>query len=165
MSSSDTTSAVEDVGSGVQGNIRAHGEPNLIMGQRGTETNTHTHSYWMKSTNPNEAERTAMRQRRTGQWRGRSSQDKKAKMFRRSAAGDRQKTEPNHKDLMTVVNKESRFVKVKEKELETNRMKREIMAHQGQQAVVDAPNQKVWKQGGHGYIDDVKPDDIIRVIL
>ena len=86
-------------------------------------------------------------------------------MFKRSAASNKLKTEPTHKDLMTVVNKESRFAKVKEKDTETSRMKREIMAHQGKQAVHDVPDQKIWKQGGHGYIDDKKPDDTIRVIL
>ena len=142
MSSNVTTSAVEDVGSGEQGNIQAQGESNLGMGQGTPKTKNNTHSSRVNTTNQITEERRAERQTRTGQWRARKAQDKKVRMFRSSAASDRLKTEPTHKDLMTVVNKENRFAKVKEKDTETDRMKREIMAHQGRQAVQDTPDQK-----------------------
>ena len=107
MSSNVTTSAVEDVGSGEQGNIQAQGESNLGMGQGTPKNKNNTHSSRVKTTNQNIEDRMADRQHRTGQWRARRSQDRKARMFRSSAVGDKLKAEPTHKDLMTVVNKEN----------------------------------------------------------
>ena len=107
MSSSVTTSTVEDVGSGEQGNIQAQRESNLGMGQGTPKNKNNTHSSRVNKTNQNMEDRMAVRQHCTGQWRARKAQDKKARMFRSSAAGDGLKTDPTHKDLITVVNKEN----------------------------------------------------------
>lgn len=39
------------------------------------------------------------------------------------------------------------------------------MAFQGRQAVLDATNAKDWKKRGHGFIEDRKPDNSVRVLL
>ena len=76
MSSSGTTSAVEDVGSGEQGNIQTQGESNLGTGRgtsitpghqvmtrddEGAKNKNNTHSYKVKITNQNKEEHTAHR--------------------------------------------------------------------------------------------------------
>ena len=78
---------------------------------------------------------------------------------------DRLMSEPNYEDLMQVVNKQNWFTIAREGYKETTQRLRELEAFKGKQAIQNMTNVKQWKKGGHGFIEDRKPDNMVRLIL
>ena len=78
---------------------------------------------------------------------------------------DRLMSEPNYKDLMHVVNKQNWFATAPEGQEETTQKLEEIKAFKGKQAIRNVTDVKQWKRGGHGSIEDRKPDNVVRFIL
>ena len=78
---------------------------------------------------------------------------------------DRLMSEPNYEDLMQAVNKQNRFAIAPEGYEETTQRLRELEAFKGKQAIQNMTNVKQWKKGGYGFIEDRKPDNMVRLIL
>ena len=74
-------------------------------------------------------------------------------------------SEPNYEDLMQVVNKQNRFAIAPEGYEETTQRLRELEAFKSKQAIQNMTNVKQWKKGGYGFIEDRKPDNMVRLIL
>ena len=74
-------------------------------------------------------------------------------------------SEPNYEDLMNAVNKQSWFAVSPEGQEEAAQKLGELKAFKGRQAIQDVTEAKQWKKGGHGFVEDRKPDDTVRLLL
>ena len=66
---------------------------------------------------------------------------------------------------MNVVDNKNRFMTAPEGQEEAGKKLAKLKAFQGKQAVQGVTKARQWKQGGHGFIEDRKPNDIVRLIL
>ena len=66
---------------------------------------------------------------------------------------------------MNEVDNQNRFAAVPGDQEEVNKKLAELKAFQGKQAVQGVTKARQWKQGGHGFIEDRKPNNIVRLIL
>ena len=66
---------------------------------------------------------------------------------------------------MKTVNKESRFDQKTVKKTQVDKMIAQRLAWQGHRAVKGVGSNSEWKKGGHGQMEDVKPDNCVRVLL
>jgi len=178
MKGPEGTSAVEGVGSREKGNIQTHGESNICEGQgvtapsgdyttTGGRTDVTTELGRDETTGQNECNngqqqhRLQQRQKRAGQWR----QRERVQAFKASAAKERLENAPTNDDLMKIADKECRLDHTPEERTEINMRQAQRRALQGNRAVKGLRTTAEWKRGGHGHIEDAKPNNRIRVLL
>ena len=78
---------------------------------------------------------------------------------------DRLITKPIYGDLINKVDRKNRYAIAQDGQEEANKRLEELKAFRGKQAVQDVTESKQWKRGGHGSVEDQKPDDMVRLIL
>ena len=74
-------------------------------------------------------------------------------------------TEPSYEDLMNEVDKKNCFAVAPEGQEEAAQKLGELKAFKGRQAIQNVTEARQWKRGGHGFVEDRKPDDMVRLIL
>ena len=104
-----------------------------------------------------------MRQNRSSQWRLRAGYNSKS--FKKSCDLDRLRNEPSYEDLMNKVDGKNRYALAQDGQEEADKRLEELKAFRGKQTVQDVTDSKQWKKGGHGFIEDRKLDDMVRLML
>ena len=66
---------------------------------------------------------------------------------------------------MNEVDTKNRFAVALDGQEEADKKFDELKAFKGKQAVQDVTKARQWKRGGHGFIEDTKPNDMVRLIL
>ena len=74
-------------------------------------------------------------------------------------------TDPTYDNLMNDVDRENSFAVAPDGQKEADQKLTELNAFQGKQAVQSVADAAKWKRGGHGFVKDRKPDNMVRLIL
>ena len=74
-------------------------------------------------------------------------------------------TKPSYEDLMNKVDGKNRYALAQDGQEEADKRLEELKAFRGKQAVQNVTESKQWKRGGHGFVEDWKPNDMVRLIL